>query len=258
MATKPNIGQRVKQLRQHAGISQMDLELQIDASPGSISRIECGKVNPTKETLFKIASALDLEGSYYNYLFGIQPLAPTTQEIEKIISKVQPYLDQNLRPGYLADMRYKAWTWNSSILKILEVNSQKANTSRGENVLKILLKSKFNIIAKVPKLYLLKFMIDQLNVYRQMIKYSEFDPDVRQDIDDLNAEASFVELWEKYKDTTSTVSPSINFYLKYKNKDLSIRVVHSKLFFDNRFMLVEYYPLDQLTADVFKDLIKRN
>lgn len=49
----------------------MDLELKIEASPGSICRIEYGKVNPTKETLFAIAKALELSETETAYLFGI-------------------------------------------------------------------------------------------------------------------------------------------------------------------------------------------
>ncbi|MBD3363223.1 helix-turn-helix domain-containing protein [Candidatus Dojkabacteria bacterium] len=49
----------------------MELELEIGASPGSISRIENGKVNPTKETIINIARALKLDTYDIASLFGV-------------------------------------------------------------------------------------------------------------------------------------------------------------------------------------------
>lgn len=65
------IGQKVKYFRLKNGLSQFDLELEINASPGVICRLEGGKVNPTKETLFAISKALNLSDSETAYLFGI-------------------------------------------------------------------------------------------------------------------------------------------------------------------------------------------
>ncbi|MFS8130694.1 MAG: helix-turn-helix domain-containing protein [Candidatus Dojkabacteria bacterium] len=65
------IGQKIRKFRFKAGLTQLDLELEIDASSGSISRIESGNVNPTKETLFSISKALKLNEIETAYLFGI-------------------------------------------------------------------------------------------------------------------------------------------------------------------------------------------
>ena len=54
------IGEKIKSYRARTGMSQLDLELEMEASPGMISRIERGKVNPTKETVGKIADILKL------------------------------------------------------------------------------------------------------------------------------------------------------------------------------------------------------
>ena len=55
-----SIGQRLKFFRTQLNVSQMDVELAIDAAFGSVSRMESGRVNPTKETVEKIAKALKL------------------------------------------------------------------------------------------------------------------------------------------------------------------------------------------------------
>ncbi len=66
------LGKKIKQFRKRAGLSQLSLELAIEASPGSLSRIENGKVNPTKETIIDIARVLELETREIASLFGIE------------------------------------------------------------------------------------------------------------------------------------------------------------------------------------------
>ncbi len=66
------LGQKIKRFRKRAGLSQLALELAIEASPGSLSRIENGKVNPTKETIIEIARVLKLKTSEIASLFGLE------------------------------------------------------------------------------------------------------------------------------------------------------------------------------------------
>lgn len=68
---KLDYGNKIKYFRKRAGISQLQLEVLINASFGSISRIENGLTNPTKETLFAIANALRLNSLETINLFGI-------------------------------------------------------------------------------------------------------------------------------------------------------------------------------------------
>ena len=72
-----SLGQKIKTFRKRAGMSQFDLEVQLGASPGSLSRIENGEVNPTKETIIKIIEVLGLKtfeaGSLFNLDFEILP-----------------------------------------------------------------------------------------------------------------------------------------------------------------------------------------
>lgn len=54
------VGKKIKEFRKRSGLSQMELEIEVNAAFGSISRIENGLINPTKETLLAIADALQL------------------------------------------------------------------------------------------------------------------------------------------------------------------------------------------------------
>lgn len=78
------IGQKIRNFRKRAGLSQMELENMIDMSPGGISRIENGEVNPTKETIQKISNALNLNVVEIASLQNLEILSP--EEVMNAIS----------------------------------------------------------------------------------------------------------------------------------------------------------------------------
>ena len=107
------IGQKIKQFRKRVGLSQFELELEIGDSSGSISRIENGKTNPTKETIIDIAYALKLSTFENASLFGIDlsDINRLFEETTEILSthNLMEVLDRTvnnlvLKMGYLASM----------------------------------------------------------------------------------------------------------------------------------------------------------
>lgn len=77
-----NYGKRLKKLRKAKNVSQLELEMAAKMSPGVVSRIENGKISPTKETLFKIAQALELDLPQTLHLFGLDMLLPKQISLE--------------------------------------------------------------------------------------------------------------------------------------------------------------------------------
>ncbi len=61
MDTKELIGKRIKELRKAQRLSQEQAAEKADISPNYISRIECGKENPTLDMLIKLSNALEIE-----------------------------------------------------------------------------------------------------------------------------------------------------------------------------------------------------
>jgi transcriptional regulator with XRE-family HTH domain len=84
------VGEKIKKFRKRAGVSQFELELRINASPGSISRIESGQINPTKETLLKVVEALGLVSLEVASIFNIEPI-----KIENILKISKELYDSN-------------------------------------------------------------------------------------------------------------------------------------------------------------------
>src|SRR4030066_711898 len=61
MNTKGLIGRRIQELRKRSGLSQEKVAEKADINPHYLSRIECGKENPTLDMLIKLSNALEVE-----------------------------------------------------------------------------------------------------------------------------------------------------------------------------------------------------
>jgi len=80
------LGIKIKKFRELRDLSQFQLELQIGASAGSLSRIENGQVNPTKETIFEIAKALNLDDDEVVSLYSLDIIS--SQTILNVINSI--------------------------------------------------------------------------------------------------------------------------------------------------------------------------
>lgn len=61
MNEKKLIGERIQEIRKKRKLSQEQVAERADISPNYLSRIECGKENPTLDMLIKLARALGTE-----------------------------------------------------------------------------------------------------------------------------------------------------------------------------------------------------
>lgn len=61
MSEKKLIGERIQELRKSLKLSQEQIAEKADISPNYLSRIECGKENPTLDMLIKLSKALGVE-----------------------------------------------------------------------------------------------------------------------------------------------------------------------------------------------------
>ncbi len=92
MKDKLTLGEKIKFFRTQKKLSQSDLEIEGNISFGTISRIESGQINPTKETLAKIIAALDIKPNQAASLFDIN-FNDNLARIVKISKKLSSSLD---------------------------------------------------------------------------------------------------------------------------------------------------------------------
>jgi transcriptional regulator with XRE-family HTH domain len=96
-----SVGRKIKYFRVRANFSQLDLELALGAAQGSISRIESGKVNPTKETINHIASILGLNSREQAFLLVDNDGDIPREEIDNAILTVRSHFARSDVYAYL-------------------------------------------------------------------------------------------------------------------------------------------------------------
>lgn len=140
------LGEKIRNFRKRAGLSQLDLEVLTNVSPGTISRIENSQVNPTKETLLVLANSLQLVQHEIADLFNIDltldgELAKNiedefTAKFEHLIelsekladvndSKKLLTISMNLLLTFTGATAASVWIWNKKekSMSVVEVSS---------------------------------------------------------------------------------------------------------------------------------------
>lgn len=240
---KLNIGDKIKNFRKRAGLTQLDLETEIDCATGSISRIEAGKVNPTKETLLQISKTLKLTEKELADLMEVRPIQPTTEEIQAALEETGNLLSQDDRYIYLVDENSIVYAVSEGFINLLKIDRNNIPKFAGKPVLELIFDPAFGILKyldlrrslpaaaiEIARLnYTQKGIAKFLNNrFRRMDHYQE-----------LLKESEKV----KYEDTVSTPRRQVYIYVNGKSK--AFRYNKENLRINFRFGLVEYYQVEE-------------
>jgi len=246
-----SLGRKIYVLREERKLSQSKLEVEAGLSFGTISRIENGVINPTKETIIKIAKVLNLLDDEYNYLFTSQRSLPDSKEVERIINLYKGKLDSSDIPVYIMDCKFRVWYWNDMVVELLGLSGLKNIEARkGMTTLKIFFSEEFGIRNRIPRRKLPKILKEQIDMYKKIIKKYRSEEIVAKDIRELCKEPEFSEIWKAKID--EIFLPIVNeFFIYYEKQLLSIDIVSTFLSADTRFILVSYYPKDTMTLSSY-------
>jgi len=133
-----SLGRKIKYFRNRAGLSQFALELGIDTSSGTISRIENDEVNPTKETIIKISKILELTHNQFSYLIDSSFNVIDSPEIKKIINKLSDKIDAHKRVCYLIDHHRCVWYFSKHLVKLMKSYDIELDKLYGHTILEII------------------------------------------------------------------------------------------------------------------------
>jgi len=251
------LGRKLYAFREDRKLSQTKLEVEVGLSFGTISRIENGVINPTKETIYKISSFLGLDCSEFNYLIGFNTIYPSTTDVNHVINKSQRNLTETGFPSYIIDSKFRIWQWNKMILDLFNISETQANKLLGQSHTRFVFSPEFGIIDKVPKDKLDEVIRQYVWRYRKVINKCRFESTIIEEINHLKSNNLFYKAWQEFERYDKDISFGDDFYYNYEGKMLSILVNMNELQFDNRFILVRYYPKDHKTSLVFEKLRKR-
>lgn len=236
------LGEKVKNFRNRAGLSQLDLEISIDAAQGSISRIENGKVNPTKETLLSIAKELKLTAVEIAYLTGITFDPPSEEEIESAKKVFQDLLDDPNVLGYLLDQYTRVVAFSSGFKILARINNINIENIIGHSVIEVLFDPSLGIRGIFDKNKFDETAVSVLAVIQQDRKYLSGGGWYEDLIHKLELTPDFKRLWEKTKKESvplySTAARTVFFELNGVSTPMVFHITNYHQ--DPRFMFIEY------------------
>jgi transcriptional regulator with XRE-family HTH domain len=217
-----NLGKKIKYFRVRAGLSQLDLELAIHAAQGSISRIESGKVNPTKETINHIAKILMISDQERIYLLDLEVIGDDERENMEVLKLVEDDFKKISYMAYLLDRRSCMLAVSRGIKVIGKISGVDTDKFLGKHVTEIVFDYELglrSLIAKDKFDDVAVFLLSVLVIERG---YLLTDP-------------WWQELWEKTN--RSPVNTT-----QIKQRQVSLSKGHRKLDFVLSFNNFHHYP----------------
>ncbi len=230
-----DIGKKIKFFRLRAGFSQLDLELAIHAAQGSISRIESGRVNPTKETISLIADILKISDQERIYLLDLELVGNEERENMEVLKMVEDDFKKISYMAYLLDRRSCMLAVSKGIKIVGKISGVDTNKFLGKHVTEIIFdydlglrplfsKDKFDDVA----IFLLSILVVERG-------YLLTDPWWEELLTRLHTYEGFSELWKK------TNSSPVNT-TQIKQRQISLTKGRRKLDFILSFNNFHHYP----------------
>ncbi|BCX13570.1 MAG: hypothetical protein KatS3mg085_102 [Candidatus Dojkabacteria bacterium] len=235
-------GRRLRYFRKRANLSQFEVELEIGAASGSISRIENGVTNANKETLNAIADVLEMSLLEREYTYGKRMDPPSEEDVTKAVESVRELFNKPWVFGYLLDDRYRVWEISNAMRRFLRLNQDEVDKNKGRSLIEIVLddnlgkkflkrNSYFNILKDLLESFYTKcgFMVDD-DVVSKTIYFLDTNDQVK-------------ELWPRVKSSRPLKLQDVKRRKVTFNTGLFSYPVYFSivpLHLDERFNLVEY------------------
>lgn len=252
----PTLGEKIRMFRKRAGLSQSDLELEIDASFGSLSRIENDQTNPTKETLMKISKVLGLREDEISYLFQIRDPEISEEDIENII-KISDKLFEDIKvPAYVCDYRQRIWNGNRVIYSLLDLQNDFIDSYRGVSIDSLLFDETLPIFKKLTKSKRHELLKQQILKTKRMLSMYKSEAWFKQVEISQKKFKEYGRLWEasNINDDQDIIYGRGFIHFTVNNKDLEFTINQSILFVDPRFLIVEYFPTNIEAFNYLKNM----
>ncbi|MBN1332046.1 helix-turn-helix domain-containing protein [Candidatus Dojkabacteria bacterium] len=258
MIDAKTLGRRIKYFRKRAGMSQMELELAMNASAGMISRIESGKVNPSKESVRKVAEILNMNPNELDYLIGVTAVPSTKEEIEEVYQQLKYYLDKSSVFGYLTDERWRILHVSKGFQKILNADQKTIDGVFGKTIIQILLDERLGVKGLFDESAYDEMVRIQLAYCKREISFMKDDKIYQVSIEEIEKHPKIFEYWNSLDTEKLGV-----FYEKderivpFKVGPVKFKMMYARerLLDNPRFEIVEYIPVNKYFRTV-QNLLK--
>lgn len=254
MSDELTLGRKLYAFREDRKFSQSRLEVEAELSFGTISRIENGLINPTKETLYKLANALGLNDTEFAYIISNRRSSPSIDEIEKIGDEIMKEIRDVTVPCYVTDNLGKIWFWNHSAASLYEIDVETANKNRGISFIKFLISPQFKVASRIPAKHWPNFFKEQVFIFSKITKTYRKEEITSREIVELCQDQEFRSVWDQLQNI-SDLKLTYNMKIRYRKELLDIEIVTFPSSVDYRFLIVKYFPRNIQTVKAFKTFV---
>lgn len=233
------LGEKIRFFRKRAGLSQMELEIRINASQGSISRIEKDLINPTKETILKIAKIFNLHSTELEDLFNIEAPLPEEKDYKRVKDFIKDYFSRDDVFALLLDWKWDIIDASDGLIILLGLKKEQKEKILPINFFEIRLSN--NLEFKENNFT--EYLIHDLAFYRKFLKGEQRKRYLNDLVGKLSKYPVFKDCWDKSFDI---IDPYLNMktrevFLNIKGKENIVYPSYRFLSIDSRFEIVEYY-----------------
>jgi transcriptional regulator with XRE-family HTH domain len=248
-----NIGRRIRYFRELKNITQVDLESEMDAASGFVSRIESNKVNPTKETLLKISQLLNLNSSEQSYLIGPMSSPANQDSINNAVSEIEDYYKKRDVFAYLIDDRFRFVHLSHGFYRFFSpFISDPEKTLKditGISLLRIMLDDNLKIAKFMSSSkYFEELLVNQISRFYYEMGFMIDDPHYQEALKYIRTHPLAWQIWRKVAGMKVNLISIESRIVNFKIMGMNIKLAYSreKLYANPRFESIEYTPTNKL------------
>lgn len=244
-------GRKIRALREAAGKTQLDVELDASLGTGYLQRVESGKVRqPERETLERILTALDARYTVRReilelYDYHVDTPIPELDDIQWAIGRCQQALDTAAFPAYLLDCTHRLLAWNDLASLLLGCDLTRL---QHVSMLKILFNPELGVSPRIdnPETFY-PATIRAFRYEMEAFRGESWYGDVIQDM--LDSSLHFRQVWASTSaDHEIAARPQTPIVFRLPaDVILKFRLTTETFAQDRRFRLVYYLPADAVT-----------
>lgn len=238
------LGEKIKFYRKRVALSQLDVEVSTNMSIGSLSRIESNEINPTKETVFKIADYLKLNQKDLSNLLGINDFDVSEEAILNAISQLEEYFSREDVLAMLLDCYWNVVNVSNGFFKLFPSLIQH-KAILPVNLLEILFNTELKTSLGLNFDNLDSFGVDEVAHYRLSMGYRITDSHTQEMLARLNRNKDFQRVWDASQDISEPYLNNDNRKIKLSVEGIkyTLGTTYRYLNFDPRFEILDYFPL---------------
>lgn len=249
------IGRRLKFFRQRAKLSQMELELKTNNAFGTISRIESGRVNPTKETINLITKSLHLNKKEIEYISGSLTSPANEYEIINAINSIKDHFNKPGVIAYLLDDRWRFIYGSKYFASILGVGNKIVDSLYLKSLMEIVLNKELGISNFLRNNSFKNILSNQLKRFYNEVGFMVDDPSYISALNWISRDQLAYAIWTSiiknpFQFTQSNESREITFTVK--SIPLNMHYSREPLFSNPRFEVIEYTASNLILKSIQK------